>query len=69
MGRDPTTLDWVEQAGGDPYRHACEEEGHDWEVVGVLRRVVSAPAAHMRCRRCGEKTFSWVPARALERET
>ena len=60
VSRDPT-IDWVEREFAAPRGHVCAG-GHEWELTGApIVLVREVPASRLRCRRCGQEGFHWIP--------
>ena len=56
------TIDWVEDLTGIPDPSMCQRAGHVWEPDETQVRIVfGRPACPVRCSRCGERGFHWLP--------
>ena len=66
MDRHEATLDWVEDATGQPYGHACAD-GCSKVVVSEPKMVHGHLAAHMECTVCGARGFHWVRTKESQR--
>ena len=60
MGKTDPTLDWITETTGEARGHLCDG-GHDWYLDGEVDFVLEAPAAFLRCARCGRRGYHWLP--------